>query len=277
MKLLKIELVKLLRRPRTYISFGVMFIIILLINLGIYLEGETLLEFVFKPLSDQFVISGNLVNGYLVSHIILNTLWIHIPVLLSIVTANVVSGEIESGVIRFYLTRPISRWKYVINKLFIAFVFADLFMLFLGLITFIPALLIFGTGDLIVLLEGVQIIPEKELIQRFALAFLYGVLSMSMFVSITVLLSTWLKNTLAAILASLGLLIVSTLLQTFAFGIFESWKPFLFSHHMGQWQLFFILDIPWSEIINSALILLILTIGITGATLWKFEKMQINT
>ncbi|HBH05649.1 MAG TPA: hypothetical protein DDX92_03490 [Flavobacteriales bacterium] len=277
MKLLRIELVKLLRRPRTYITFGVMFIIILLINLGIYLEGETLLDFIFKPLSDQFVISGNLVNGYLLSHIILNTLWIHIPVLLSIVTANVISGEIESGVIRFYLTRPIPRWKYMINKLFVAFVFADLFMLFLGIITFIPALFLFGTGDLIVLLEGVQIIPENELIQRFTWAFLYGVLSMSMFVSVTVLLSTWLKNTLAAILASLGIFIVSTLLQTFAFGIFETWKPFLFSHHMGQWQLFFILEIPWNEIWVSATILLFLTIVISAVTIMKFEKMQINT
>jgi ABC-2 type transport system permease protein len=274
--LIKIELYKLFRQKRSWISFWVFALIMVLIHFGLYLEGETMFDLLLQSFKDQLVISGNIINGYLISYISLNTLWVHIPVLLVIVTADMVSGEMESGSIRNMLSSPISRVQFVLAKTIATFVYIMLFMLFMIGITIIPALIIFGKGDLMVFFEGIQIILADEAPLRFFYSFAFGTLSMMTFAAISLMFSVLLRNTLAAILASLGLLVISTLLHSFAFGIFEAWKPYLFTYHMTQWQLFFLRDIPFQEILNSVLFLLGFTGLAIGIAIFKFKKTQIT-
>jgi ABC-2 type transport system permease protein len=274
--LIKIELYKLFRQKRSWISFWVFALIMVLIHFGLYLEGETMFDLLLQSFKDQLVISGNIINGYLISYISLNTLWVHIPVLLVIVTADSVSGEMESGSIRNMLSSPISRVQFILAKTIATFVYIMLFMLFMIGITIIPALIIFGKGDLMVFFEGIQIILADEAPLRFFYSFAFGTLSMMTFAAISLMFSVLLRNTLAAILASLGLLVISTLLHSFAFGIFEAWKPYLFTYHMTQWQLFFLRDIPFQEILNSVLFLLGFTGLAIGIAIFKFKKTQIT-
>lgn len=274
--LLRIELYKLFVRPRTWIAFAVMAMIMALINGGLWLEGEEAFEFLFKSLRDQFFFEGNLINGYLITYIALNTLWVHIPVLLVIVTADLVSGEHESGTIRLILSRKVGRTQFLLVKFFTAFIYVLLFMLFLVFISLLPSLLLFGGGDLIVLIDGVQILLESEARGRFVWAFLYGALSMASFASLSVMLSTWIRNSIAAILASLGILVISTLLHTFAFGLFDPIKSLLPSYHMAQWQLLFLRDIPMNEIWFSIAYL----VGFGGLmmllSILKYKRVQIT-
>lgn len=274
--LIYIELYKLFRQKRSWISFAVFAVIMLLIHLGLYLEGETMFNLLLHNLEDQFILSGKVINGYLISYISLNTLWVHIPVLLVIVTADLVSGELESGSIRNVMSSPVSRRRYILAKSIVAFIYLLLFMLFMAAIALIPALTVFGTGDLMVFLEGIQIILAEEAPIRFLMAFAFGTLAMTSFAAVSILFSVWLRNTLAAILASLGLLVVSTLLHSFAFGIFESWKPFLFTYHMTQWQLFFLRDIPYGEIMQSVAFLAGFSVLSIVLAIFRFNKMQIT-
>lgn len=274
--ILKAELYKLFRQPRSWISFLVFALIMVLIHFGLYLEGSTMFDLLLSSFKDQLIISGNIINGYLISYISLNTLWVHIPVLLVIVTADMVSGEMESGSIRNMLSSPMSRTRFLLAKATATFLYILVFMAFMVLITIAPALLIFGKGDLLVFFEGIQIILADEAPLRFAYSFAFGTLAMTTFAAISLMFSVWLRNTLAAILASLGVLVISTLLHSFAFGIFESWKPFLFTFHMTQWQLFFLRDIPFDEIMQSILFLLGFTGLALGLTIFKFNKTQIT-
>lgn len=262
--LLTNELYKLFKKPRSYISPVVIAVIILLINLGMYLEGEQILEFLLTTLREQFLLEGNLINGYLIAFLCLTTLWVHIPVLLVIVTADIVSADFENGAIRMILTRPIRRSAFMSAKLIAALVYVALFMLFLGIVAYASSALIFGAGDIIVLYEGIQIITADQFIPRFIMALLYATFSMMGFAAMSIYISTATKNSLAAILVSMGVLIISTLLQTFSLGIFESWKPFLFTYHMTQWQLLFYTDIPWADIGTSVIFLF----GFTGVFVW---------
>jgi len=84
------------------------------------------------------------------------------------------------------------------------------------------------------------------------------------------------KNTLTAILLSLGILILLTLLQTFVLGIFSTWQPFLFTYHIAKWQLFFENEIPVKSILNSVYFLTIMTVIFIGISMYKFNKMNIS-
>lgn len=270
------ELYKMIRQSRIWITFGVLAIIMALINFGIKLEGETMFDLLLQSFKSQFAIEGNFINGYLIAYIAFNTLWIHIPILLIVVTADMLSGELESGTIRNLLCSPVSRTKVLFSKVVAALVYVVTFMIFMGLTGILPAILLFGKGDILVFFSGVQIILAEEAPVRFGMALLFGTLSMITFVSISFMFSVLLRNTLAAILASLGLLIVSTLLHSFVLDVFASWKPFLFTYHMTQWQLFFINDIPYDEVWDAALVLIIYTIVAMMVTFFRFNRIQIT-
>lgn len=275
-KLIYIELYKLTRQPRTWITFAVLAIIMFLVNFGIYTEGRNMFELLLKPLTRQFFIEGNIINGYLISYLSLNMLWVHIPVLLVIVTADLVSGELDGGTIRTLLCSTRTRTEWLLAKMLASYIYIIVFMVFAGLVMMIPSLLIFGSGDLIVFYNGLQIILNVEVLHKYIWALAFGTLGMITFSSISIMFSVLLKNSLAAILASLGVLIVSTMLQTFAFGIFESWKPVLFTHHMAQWQQIFIQNIDVRSITISGVVLLIHLILASSIAFYQFNRMKIT-
>ncbi len=275
-QLLAFEIFKLIRLPRVWITFGVMAIIMALINFGVATEGREVFDLILKPLSKQFIIKGNIINGNLLAYIALNMLWVHIPVLLVIVTADLISGEFESGTIRNVLCSKHSRVQYLLAKIITAGIYILMFMAFSGVVMLIPARIILGNGDLVVFFDGMQILSKHLFSSRYLWALLYGTIAMLTFASISMMFSVLFRNTLAAILASLGVLIISTLLQTFAFGIFDAWKPALFTYHMAQWQLLFIENINTTALIKSASILILHMAIAIAISIIRFNKMQIT-
>lgn len=275
-KLVYLELYKLIHQPRTWITFGVLAVIMALINFGIYTEGEEMFSLLLKPLTRQFLIEGNIINGYLIGYLSLNMLWVHIPVLLVIVTADLVSGEMDAGTIRNILCSSWTRTQWLVAKLLAAYIYIFVFMIFAGLVMLLPSILIFGSGDLIVFYNGLQIILDDEVLPKFIFAIGYAILGMITFTSISIMFSVILKSSLAAILASLGVLIVSTMLQTFAFGLFESWKPVLFTFHMAQWQQIFVQEVDLLKIAVSALVLVLHLVIVTGIAIFQFNRMKIT-
>lgn len=275
-QLVRFETYKLVRQPRVWLTFGVMIVLISLINFGMGTDGEKMFELLLKPLSKQFIIEGNLMNGNLIAYLALNMLWVHIPILLVIVTGDLFSGELEAGTIRNMLCSTWSRTQWIFAKILVAYLYILVFMLFCGLIMLLPALLLFGSGDLLVFFNGIQVILNNQVLWRFVAALLYGTLGMLTFASISILFSVLLRNSLAAILASLGVLIVSTLLQTFGMGIFESWKPLLFTWHMAQWQLFFVDKIDFALLLKSAGILVLHIIIVLALAIFRFNRMKIT-
>lgn len=273
--LLQIEFYKLLKRNRTYISFALLAVLIGLLYTGLILEGENLVDFVIASVTRQFVLEGNILNGYFIPFLTLGSLFIHIPILIVIVTGDILSSEMENGTSRLYLSRPITRNAWLLSKFAIAIFFVIVFMLFLASIAVLPGILFFGKGDIIVLFQGFEVIEQSEVPLRFIGALSFATLAMATFGVFTVALSVFVKRSLSTILITLGVLIISTLLQNFAPGVFESWKPFLFTYHMSQWQLFFFSEIPVSEITTSAIWLFLFSGVSIIISLIAFRKMNI--
>jgi ABC-2 type transport system permease protein len=245
--------------------------------LGLYIEGEHLIDFLLQSLHDYFIIEGNLVNGNLVAYVLLNALWVHIPILLVIVSADMISGEHEAGTIRLLMSRDISRSQLIFSKFIVSLIYVSTFMLFLYASVLLPAHWIFGSGDLIVLVDGIQIILASEAPLRFLAAIAFGTLSMLAFTTMSLFFSAYFRNTLMAILISLGLLILSTLLHSFAFGMFQPISQWLFTHHMSNWQLLFIREVPLDQVWYSVIYLSVMILVFLSGTILYYRKIQITS
>lgn len=275
-QLLKFEWIKLMHRPRTFLSIGLMLVLITLIFWGLKSEGENALAYLFQSLDENFLMQGTILNGYMIVFLILNTLWIHIPILIVIVTGDLFSSELESGTIRLLMTRPISRNRVAMAKFCTAILYVFSFVFIFTSISLGFALVLFGSGDLIVAFNGIQIIPEADLLWRFLAAFGYAFLAMSSVAIFSVTISFFTRKSLVAILITLGVIVISTLLQTLASSLFMGWEFFLITYHFAQWQLFFYSDIDWFSLLNSAFWL----IGFSGicivVSLMRFNTLKIT-
>jgi ABC-2 type transport system permease protein len=75
-----------------------------------------------------------------------NGISLFIPLLVMIVSIDIVSGERSDGTIKLLLTRPIRRWKILLSK-YVAMVLAvSLIILMIGIISYLIAGLVFGYG-----------------------------------------------------------------------------------------------------------------------------------
>lgn len=275
-RLLQIELYKLFRSNRTYLTFGIAIIIMLIINLGLFTDGKELFAFLLQSINEYFFLEGNVINGYLIAYLALNTLWVHIPILIIIVTSYIISSEFEYGTIRMLLTQPVSRSQVLLAKVIATKIFVICFMIIIAVFALVPSVLIFETGDVIVFIDGIQFLEETSFLWRFFMSIGFAIIAMFAFSCMTMYFALIFKNTLTSILLAFGILILFTLLQTFVFGIFSSWQPFLFTYHFAKWQLFFMNDIPYDSILNSVYFLLGMSTLFLGFSFFKFNKMTIS-
>ena len=83
-----LELYKVFTRPRSYIGFLAIIIFVAFTHIAVYMEGQEILDFLTQNLEDVFTLQGNLINGYMVTYLVLNFMWVHIPLLIVLVTGD---------------------------------------------------------------------------------------------------------------------------------------------------------------------------------------------
>ncbi|MEZ5082989.1 MAG: ABC transporter permease subunit [Bacteroidales bacterium] len=276
-RLINIELFKVFTRKRSYIGFIAIIVIVLVVQAAMLWEGQSMYEFITKNLSDAFYMQGNLVNGYLVTYLVLNFLWVHVPLLIVIVTGDLLSGEAQGGTFRLLLSRPVSRTKFVTAKFLAAITYTLVLMVLFALISLGLGLWIFGKGDLMVFFYSVNILPEHDMLWRFIFAFIYGFIGMSCIASLSLLLSAMTRNSLGPILSTMAIIIFFTLISTFNFSIFRILRPFLFTSYLDSWQMLFSLDVNISRIINNATVLALHILFFYLITVLYFNKKDILT
>src|ERR1700743_1529143 len=103
--LLRIELWKIFRKPRTYISFLAIAAMVWLIQLGLYADGESYIRFGMQSLTSSFDLNGHILNGYLVCYIVLQAFLMQVPLLIALVAGDMIAGEAATGPLRLLLTK----------------------------------------------------------------------------------------------------------------------------------------------------------------------------
>lgn len=254
--LVKIELLKIFRKWRTYIGFIAIGILVPLLHLAMYLEGQHSLEFITRGLRDSFVLVGNLLNGYWISYIILNALTVHIPFLVALVAGDLLAGEATAGTYRVMITRPVSRMQVVTSKFIAGIIYTSSLVFWLAIMSLVIGLTVFGTGELIVMSPDAIIIFEKsDILWRFILAYGFATLSMSVVCSLAILFSSLVENAIGPIVATMAIIIIFIILSAFDVEILREIRPYLFTNYILQWRELFNDPLNLEKIIKATLIL----------------------
>src|SRR5438270_3624590 len=140
--LLQIELFKIFKRPRTYIAFAAIAAIVLLIQLALYLDGKTYVNFMLQSI-ERFNVEGKILNGYFVCYFILQTLLIHVPLLIALVGGDMIAGEANMGTLRLLISKPISRSSLLISKFLASTVYTLLLLVWMAILSLLVSLLVF--------------------------------------------------------------------------------------------------------------------------------------
>lgn len=274
--LLKIELFKIFRRPRTYIAFAAIAAIIILIQLAFYSDGENFLQFGMQSLRETFDIKGKILSGYLVCFIILQTLLIHVPLLIALVAGDSIAGEANMGTLRLLLTKPVSRTQFMLAKFFASLIYTLLLLLFMAILSLPVSLSIFGTSDLIIMKsEMVVILDSHDILWRYFAAFGFAAIAMATVASLAFLLSVFAENSIGPIVTTMSIVILFTILTTMDIPLFNALKPFLFTNHMLNWKGFFDDPVNYNGIYKSGLVLLGHILFFVSLAIFVFKRKDI--
>ena len=286
--LLRIELFKIFRKPRTYIAFAAVAAIVWLIQLGFYVDGESYINFGMQALSESFDVEGKVLNGYLLAYIILQTLLVHVPLLIALVSGDMISGEANMGTLRLLASRPVSRTGIILSKFIASSVYTLLLLVWMAFWTLFFSLFVFGADDLIIMKsEVVTQILSSDVMWRYVAAFGFAALAMVTVSALAFFLSLFAENSIGPIMATMSIIIVFTILNSLNLPVFNAVKPYLFTTHMLGWKGFF--DVRVNEaneqlvgsvenlgaVMRSAGILLLHIVGFLAASIAVFRRKDI--
>jgi len=184
------EVLKIFSRPRTYIGFATIAILIPLIMFLARRYGFDVQDQALQSLGNSFLFVGSLVNGLLVSYYLMNVLWVHFPFFIVLVAGDIMAGEGAAGTFRILLTRPVTRFQIITAKFCATFFYTFTIVFFLGLFSVGAGILIVGGGDLFVFDKGILILAQSEALYRFLLAYMLAVVVQMVVASLTFLFST---------------------------------------------------------------------------------------
>lgn len=286
--LINIELYKIFRRPRTYIAFAAITALIVMIQFGLKVDGKSYVDFMLSDLGSTLEIDGNIMNGYLVCYVMLQLLLVHVPLLIALIAADMISGEANMGTLRILLSKPYSRTQFMLAKFVASTIYTLLLLVWLAFLALFVSMWIFGTDDMFLMKSSyVVLLKENDVFWRYIGAFCFAALAMTTVAALGFFLSVFAENSIGPIVATMSVIIFLTILSTMNIPIFNLVKPYLFTTHMISWKEFFDIQVTdtneairgsiqnTGKIINSAIVLIIHIIGFVTAAIFVFRKKDI--
>jgi len=243
-QLLQIELFKIFRKPRTYISFGAIAAMVLIVQIALKFDGQSYIEFLLGSLKDTLDIPYNtILNGYFVCFVILNLLLIHIPLLIALVAGDEIAGEANMGTLRLLVSKPVSRIQLMLSKFAATVIYTALLLAWMAFLSLVLSIILFGTNDLIVARSNaLEIISRNDIMWRYLAAFAYATVALTTVASLAFLLFVFADNSIGPIVSTISIVIVFTILSELQIPLYDrTVKPYLFTSHMLGWKGFFYL------------------------------------
>lgn len=289
MQLLKIELYKIFKRPRTYIAFGVITLIILLIQIALIFDKEEYVGFMMSGLKDTFDAPANeVLNGYSVCFIILNLLLLHVPILVALIAGDMISGEANMGTLRLIAAKPVSRTRLLLVKFIASSIYTILLLVWVAILALGLSVLLFGSNQLFAT-RGFElnIIASDDILWRYIAAFVFAIIGLITVASLAFMLSTFYDNSIVPVVATVCIIIVFTILTQMQIPFYDDTiKPYLFTTHMLGWKGFFYVKANEGEtikgsvenlsaVVRSAGILVGYAVLFLLISVWHFKKKNI--
>ena len=252
--MITVELRKLVLRPRVWLSILLLCAVPALVAILLSIS-----DLAPPPGQGGAFLSAVLDNGSLYPAAALAmVLPVFLPLAVAVYAGDAIAGESATGTLRYLLVRPVGRLRLLSAKLAALTVYIMLAMIIVVVFSLVVGIALFGTGaeavgqpGSVTALSGSSLDPS-ELAVRMLAAVGYIVVSMLGFGTIALFWSTLSDSALGAALASLAVLIASSIMQTLdAAGPI---KPYLPTNYWLSWIDFFRDPIFWGNIDKGLLL-----------------------
>lgn len=284
--MLRVELSKLILRPRTWITIAVLSLLPVVVAIFLKVTGR-----VPQPGQGPALLSDVLHNGALFPVAALGlVLPLFLPVAVAIIGGEAIAGEAEAGTLRYLLIRPVSRRRVLVSKLVMLTVFVILTVAIIALVGFICGSTMFGVGashtsgvgsvgsagsvGSVTSVSG-QGIPAQSATVRILLSVAFAIVSMLGVAAISVFGSVMTDSAVGAALAAVAFLVCSEVLDLV--NAADAIRPYLPTHYWLAFVDLFRNPILWHNVIRGFLIQGAYIAVFTSAAWARFSNKDITS
>jgi ABC-2 type transport system permease protein len=284
-----VELVKLVRRPRSWVSIGLLCALPVIVAVFVAVT-----HLVPPPGQGPTLLSAVLSNGSLYPAAALAiVLPIFLPVAVAVVAGDAIAGEAGSGMLRYLLARPVGRTRLLVAKLVALVIYTLTAVVAVAGTAYITGKLLFGSQPIAVSnsgggatptiiaahaaaasLSGTTLTPA-DIFVRTVGAISFIAVSMLGVGAIALFLSTLTDSSLGAALGALAALVTSEVLVTLnAAGVVN---PYLPTRYWLAWVDFFRQPILWRNIDRGFAVQLIYVVVLLACAWANFATKDITS
>ena len=262
-----VELRKQLFRLRTYLAIGAMIVIPIIMTLAV--------EFGRRP-------HGRDTSFFaLATHSGLNvplaalagTASFLLVIVVTLFAGGALSEEANWGSLRYLLVRPVSRSKLLATKLTVVCILSVIATLVIPISGLIAGTLFFGWHE--VISPDLTRFTPTEALSREALATVYVAWCMTGVIALAFMISTMTDTTLGSVAGSLGLVIISGILN--AIDSLGDIRSFLLTHYWDAWEQLFRYPTNTLDMQRGFLLQIPYTIVFLALAWWWFHRRDILT
>jgi ABC-2 type transport system permease protein len=286
--MIRVELVKLARRPRNWVSLALLCGLPVLVAVFVVVthvvpppgQGPTLLSDVLS--------SGNLYPAAALAIV----LPVFLPIAVAVVGGDSIAGEAGSGMLRYLLARPVGRARLLTAKLVALVVYVLTAVVLVAVTAYLTGIALFGAAPVTAptgggtfaapspvasaatSLSGTAVTPAG-LVLRIVGAVAFIAVSMLGVGAIALFFSTLTSSPLAAALGALAALITSQVLVTLNSA--DAVAPYLPTRYWLAWIDFFRDPILWRNIDRGLAVQAVYVVVFLGAAWAHFATKDITS
>jgi ABC-2 type transport system permease protein len=276
--MIAVELAKLLRRPRTWMTITLL--CALPIVVAIFIATTKLAP---PPGQGSAFLSAVLSDGALYpAAAMAMVVPIFLPIAVAVIAGDSIAGEASTGTLRYLLTRPVGRTRLLVAKLTTLTIFVLLAVVTVVLTSYVTGKALFGSAPPaavgepggVTSLSGAPLTPG-QLTLRLLGAVGFITVSMLSVAAIALFLSTVTDSALGAALGALAMLVASQVLVTLDAA--ASVQPYLPTRYWLAWVDFFRDPIFWRDIERGFGVQLVYVAVLLTASWANFVTKDITT
>jgi len=268
-----VEIRKLVRRPRTWVSVALLCLLPTVVAVFLALSGIAP-----RPGEGPAFLSAVLSNGQLYPAAALGiVLPIFLPVSVAVVAGDSIAGEASTGTLRYLLARAVGRTRLLVAKLAAVIVYTLVAVVAVAVTGYVVGVRVFGTSSLSFATSTVSGTPltTTELLERTVLMVLYIGWSMLGVAAVSLFLSTFTDSSLGAALGGLAVLVGSTVLVTLdAAGGVRDWLP---TRYWLAWVDLFRNPVLWHDLQRGVAVQGVYIVVLLGAAWANFATRDITS
>ena len=265
-----VEVVQLLRRPRTWVAVGLLCLLPLVV--AIFLRVSHVAP---RPGEGPAFLSAVLANGALFPAAALGiVLPLFLPVAVAVIAGDSIAGEASGGTLRYLLVRPVGRTRLLVAKLAAVLVFLLVAVTCVAATAYVIGTRMFGSSPVLTSLSGTPI-TAVDLARRTVLVVGYVGWSMLAVAAVALLLSTLTDSSLGAALGALAVLVLSQVLVTLDAA--DSVRPYLPTRYWLSWVDLFREPILWHDVERGVLVQGAYTVVLLGVAWAHFVTKDVTS